>query len=106
MEKNKCNIAVIAETNNVLLFNAIGMATFIESDPVAIDKLVFDLSKNGCKVIYVSEKIYLNIPETLEKYANSSYPIILPLPVDEKSSGVGDKKIRDSVEKAIGIDIF
>ena len=102
----KVDIAVIGETNNVVLFNAVGMKTFVLSDPLEIDKKIFELYKNGCKIIYVSEKIYVSITETLEKYATLAYPIILPLPINSSSTGVGEKKIKDSVEKAIGINIF
>ena len=35
-----------------------------------------------------------------------TYPIILPLPLDNVNSGIGMKKVRENVEKAIGIDIF
>lgn len=106
MDELKSPIAVISETNNSTLFNAVGMRTFILTDPKEIDKKIFELYKAGTKIIYVSEDIYLNIGETLEKYAQQAYPIILPLPIDDDSKGVGEKKIKDSVEKAIGINIF
>ena len=68
--------------------------------------MIFKLFKEGCKIIYVTEKVYENIPETLEKYSQMTYPIILPLPLDNVNSGVGMKKIKANVEKAIGINIF
>lgn len=102
----RIDIAVISESTNSTLFSAIGMASYILKDPIQIDKKIFELYKAGCKIIYVSEKIYMNISETLEKYATLPYPIILPLPIDDKSMGIGEKKIKDSVEKAIGINIF
>lgn len=104
MEVN--NIAAIATTNNVTIFNSVGIKTYIKEDLNEIDKLIYELSKNGCKIVYISEELYLKIPNTLSKYANVPYPIIIPLPIDNKSSGVGDEKIRKSVEKAIGINIF
>ena len=103
---NKDSIAVISKTPNSSIFRSVGMKAYVLTDPVEIDKLIFNLSKEGCKIIYLSEEIYLSIPETLEKYSKSAYPIILPLPIDSESTGVGDKKIKDSVEKAIGINIF
>ena len=51
-------------------------------------------------------KIYEAIPETLDKYSKSPFPIIIPIPEGIDSKGVGLKKIKDNVEKAIGIDIF
>ena len=41
----KVDIAVIGETNNVVLFNAVGMKTFVLSDPLEIDKKIFELYK-------------------------------------------------------------
>ncbi len=103
---DKSSIACIGETKNVNLFNALGIKTFILSDLKEVDTTIYHLSKDGIKIIYVSENIYSSIPEVLEKYANKTYPIILPIPLDEASNGVGLKKIKDNVEKAIGIDIF
>ena len=44
--------------------------------------------------------------ETLEKYKDKTFPIIIPIPSQKGSKGVGMKKIRDNVEKAIGMDIL
>lgn len=99
-------IAIIAKTSNVTIFNSIGMDTYIISDIQAVDKKIFELASAGCKIVYISENIYVDIEETLDKYKDVPYPIILPLPIDEKSLGIGEKKIKDSVEKAIGINIF
>ena len=43
---------------------------------------------------------------TLEKYAKSAFPIIIPIPSLAGSTGVGVKKVRSNVEKAIGMDIL
>lgn len=104
MDKN--SIAIISNTPNSSIFRSVGMKTFVLTDLEEIDKTIFRLSKEGCKIIYLSEQIYLSIPETLEKYSQVAYPIILPLPIDSESTGVGEAKIKDSVEKAIGINIF
>lgn len=100
------SIAVIGETKNVNLFNSLGIKSYISQDVKEIDTLIYHLAKDGVKIIYVSENIYSNITDTLEKYAQKAYPIILPLPLDADPTGIGIKKIKDNVEKAIGIDIF
>lgn len=103
-EKN--DISAIAFSDNINILNAVGIKTNVIKDIKEADEIIFELSKSGTKIIYVSEEIYTQIPKTLEKYAHLAYPIILPLPFDGPSKGVGDKKIRASVEKAIGINIF
>lgn len=102
----RTDIAAIGKEDTVALFNAVGVTTYYTDNPDEIDQIIFKLSKANCKIIFVSEKVYSIIPETLEKYATSAYPIILPIPLDETSDGLGLKRIRQNVEKAIGINIF
>ena len=100
------SIAAIATDERVAIYNCVGFKTYFSKDIHEIDKMIFKLYKEGCKIIFVTEEIYQSIPETLEKYSQMTYPIILPLPLDDVNSGVGMKKIKANVEKAIGIDIF
>ena len=102
----KVSIAAICTDESVTIYNCVGFKTYFSKDLKDIDKKIFSLYKDGCKIIYVTEYIYENIPETLEKYSQMTYPIILPLPLDNVNSGIGLKKIKANVEKAIGIDIF
>lgn len=102
----KVSIAAIGNDESIVIYNCVGFKTFFSNDIQEIDKMIFSLYKEGCKIIYVTEKIYESIPETLEKYQHMTYPIILPLPLDNENSGVGMKKVKANVEKAIGIDIF
>ncbi len=105
MEKN-IDIAIIGSKDSIFLFNAIGIRTYITSTPFEADKKILELVNNNCKIIYLTEDVYLSIPETIEKYKSNSFPIIIPLPVGEENLNVGRNKIRQNVEKAIGIDIF
>ncbi|HHZ11320.1 MAG TPA: V-type ATP synthase subunit F [Acholeplasmataceae bacterium] len=100
------NIAAIGTDDTILLFNAVGIKTFIVKDAAAAERTVFELANQRCRIIYLSEELYTQIPETLEKYKSSAYPILIPIPTKEKSEGVGLEKIRENVEKAIGFDIF
>lgn len=100
------NIAAIGSDESIMIYNSVGFKTFYSTNIDDIDKEIFKLYKEGCKIIYVTEQIYLSIEETRQKYSQMAYPIILPLPLDNVNSGVGTKKIKENVEKAIGIDIF
>ncbi|MFY9421485.1 MAG: V-type ATP synthase subunit F [Bacilli bacterium] len=103
--QEQVKIAAIGSDDTVLLFNAVGIKTYVLESPAAAERVIFELANQRCLIIYVSEDLYLEIPETLEKY-KSAYPIIIPIPTEEKSQGVGLKKIRENIEKAIGFDIF
>jgi V/A-type H+-transporting ATPase subunit F len=104
--EEKIEIAAIGSQDTIVLFNAIGISTYFTSDLQEVDKIIFELVNKQCKIIYISEEIYESIPETLEKYKQTAFPIIIPIPTGDESKGVGLAKIKDNVEKAIGIDIF
>lgn len=104
--KEKNEVAAIGSSDVIILFNAVGIRTFLADDPVQVDKIIFDLANDNYKIIYVSEEIYEVIPETLEKYKNITFPIIIPIPTTEEGKGIGLQKIKKNVEKAIGFDIF
>lgn len=103
-ELNK--ICAIGENNNVSVFKGIGVNTLVSNDIDEIDKYIFNMVKDGCKIIFMSEKLYKKISEILDKYKHKPFPMIIPIPVNEESEGVGIEKIRKNVEKAIGFDIF
>lgn len=102
----KIGVAALGTDESIAIYNSVGFKTYFSTDYQKIDKMIYNLYKEGCKIIFVTEKIYENIPETLEKYSQMTYPIILPLPLDNVNGGVGMRKIKENVEKAIGINIF
>lgn len=99
-------LAAIGNDESITIYNSVGFKTFFSNSVDEIDKEIFRLYKSGCKIIFVTEKVYESITETREKYSQMTYPIILPLPLDNVNSGIGMKKVKENVEKAIGIDIF
>lgn len=102
----KVSIAAIGDKDTIVLFNAIGVRTFISDNPSEIERIIYRLEKDNCKIIYIAEELYKSIPETIEKYSYDPFPIIIPIPITDHSLGIGAKTIKNNVEKAIGIDIF
>lgn len=104
--ENKNEVAAIGNSDVIILFNAVGIRTFLADDPAHVDRIIFELANENYKIIYVSEEIYEVIPDVIEKYENRTFPMIIPIPTTETSKGIGMKKIKENVEKAIGFDIF
>jgi len=102
----KTEVAAIGTDESILIFNAVGIRTFMTKSMTEADQIIFQLANQKFKIIYVSEGIYSNIPETILKYQSQTFPVIIPIPTKEGSQNVGLKKIQENVEKAIGINIF
>ncbi len=98
--------AAVGERSSVILFSAAGVYTKEVTTPEQAEKAVASLVKDGYKIIFLSEKLALSMPETLEKYRAAAFPLILPVPDRSGSSGYGMANIRKNMEKAIGTDIL
>ena len=46
------------------------------------------------------------IPETISSFMLHPFPILIPIPLTDVDLNVGKDKIKENVEKAIGINIF
>ena len=104
MSSNK--IAAVGDRASVIIFNTAGIATYAVSDSKEAEKKVRTLATEGYKIIFISEKYTDDLADILEKYRESAYPSIIPIPDRSGTMGVGLKKIKDNMEKAIGTDIF
>jgi V/A-type H+-transporting ATPase subunit F len=99
-------IAIVGSDDAIQLFNAVGIRAFPAKTAQDADKIISRLANKQCKIIYVTETIYEEIAETIERYRQQAFPILIPIPSGTTSKGIGLKKIQDNVENAIGIDIF
>ena len=67
--RENISIAAIGTSDSVILFNSIGVKTYVIVKVEEVDRIVFELYKSGCKIIYFDEEIYDNISDVIEKYA-------------------------------------
>ncbi|MDO4568300.1 MAG: V-type ATP synthase subunit F [Clostridia bacterium] len=103
---SKGNIAIIGDRDSVLLFRAIGLSVYPESDALEASKCIARLAREGCKVIFVTEPLFVACAETIDKYRAEAYPAIIPIPDGSGASGVALANLKANVEKAIGADIL
>ena len=104
MEKRK--IAVIGDPSSVMIFKAIGLDVFYEERKNRIEKRIHSLAGQGYAVIYITEKAAVLAQEAIELYATATFPAIIPIPSSEGVLGIGMKKLKSNVEKAVGADIL
>ena len=64
------------------------------------------LAREQYVVVFLVDDLYRDNLELVEE-VNESYSMsIIPIPGIKGSTGIGIKSIRDSVERAVGMDIF
>ena len=57
-------------------------------------------------VIYITEEAAQLVPEAIDYYTTATFPAIIPIPSAKGSLGLGMKRLKGNVEKAVGADIL
>lgn len=99
-------IGVIGDRDSVLLFKAVGLDVFFEEDGERANRTLHRLAREGYAAVFVTEKLFPACAETIAEYEGQPYPAILPIPNNQGSQGLGDRILRQNVEKAVGMDIL
>ena len=99
-------VAVVGDKDSVLPFMALGLEVFSVSGSDEAKKTVDTLAYNNYGVIFITEQAAAPIPETIERYNKMITPSIILIPGNKGSLGIGKKRIKDNVQKAIGINIL
>jgi V/A-type H+-transporting ATPase subunit F len=101
-------IGVVGDRDSILCYKAFGMDIFpaSESEPEESRKIVDQLAKESYGVIFVTEQIADTIGETIDRYNKTILPAVILIPGVKGSLGIGSARIRDNVEKAVGMNIL
>lgn len=99
-------IGVVGDKDSVLAFKAIGIDVYPVIEEEEARKTVDKMALNKYAVIFVTEQVAKGIEETIERYNRETLPAIILIPSNQGSLDIGIQRIRDNVEKAIGVNIL
>lgn len=102
----KRKIAVIGDPSSVMIYKAVGFDVFYETEKTKIEQRIHQLADAGYVIIYITETAAELVQEVINIYATATFPAIIPIPAGTKSLGLGMKRIKSNVEKAVGADIL
>jgi len=99
-------VGVVGDKDSILAFKALGIDVYpvieVEEAKKAIDKMAL----SNYAVIFVTEQIAQHLDETIERYNRQMIPAIILIPSNQGSLNIGMQRIRDNVEKAVGVNIL
>lgn len=99
-------IGVIGDKDSVLGFKAIGLYVFPVATTEQAENTLKKLAKDDFAVILITEQVAMQIPETINRYKTTPFPVVIPIPNNSGSTGFGIRNVKADVEKAIGADII
>ena len=99
-------IAVIGDKDSVLAFRALGVHVFTAIEGNDARRIIDKLAKEGYGIIFVTEQLAQEIPETIQRYNNEVIPAVILIPSNRGSLNIGLENINKNVEKAVGSNIL
>jgi Archaeal/vacuolar-type H+-ATPase subunit F len=101
-------IGVVGDKDSVLCFKAFGMDVYsvVEDNHEENRKVIDRLAREGYGLIFITEQIAQHIGETIDRYDKERTPAIILIPSNTGSLGIGLARIRNNVEKAVGMNIL
>ena len=99
-------IAVIGDKDSVLAFKILGVDVFITLDAQETRKTIDRIVKENYGIIFVTEQLAKDIPETIKRYNSEIIPAVILIPSNKGSLNIGLANIDKNVEKAIGSKIM
>ncbi len=98
-------IAVIGDKESILVFSAVGMDIYPAYEEEDVKKIIPKLIEENYAIIYITENIAIKAEKYLSKFEENSIPSIVSIPSITGSMQYGEKRIKDMIQKAVGIEI-
>jgi V/A-type H+/Na+-transporting ATPase subunit F len=99
-------IGVVGDKDSVLAFKAIGIDVYPVLEVEEARKAIDRMAVNNYAVIFVTEQLAKDLEETIERYNRVMLPAIILIPSNQGSLNIGIQRIKDNVEKAVGVNIL
>ena len=99
-------IAVIGDKDSVLAFKVLGLEVFTVIDSQEARKRIDEIAKQEYGIIFITEQLAKEIPDTIQRYYRELVPAIILIPNNKGSLNIGLENINRNVEKAIGSNIL
>lgn len=99
-------VAVIGDKDSVLAFRALGVEVFTAIDSLEARRIIDRIAKEEYGIIFITEQLAKDIPDTIERYNNEVIPAVILIPSNRGSLNIGLDNINKNVEKAVGSNIL
>ena len=99
-------VAVMGDRDSMIGYRAVGMTVVAIEDPADAAPAIEQLIQARYAVIFITEALAETNEAYLKTLRNISLPAIIPIPSMQGSTGLGMRQIKESVRRAVGIDLF
>jgi len=99
------DIAYIGDRDTVWPFKAFGTEVFFFDKHESLPQLVSKVLERNFKIIFVTEDVYDLARESIDRFAEEAIPTFAIIPSVRGNRGMAMQMIRDSVRRAMGVEL-
>lgn len=99
-------VAVMGDVDSVLAFKALGLDVFTPYEKDDIQHTLDRLAKENYGIIYITEQLAVQIPDTIQRYTTKMIPAVILIPSNQGTLHIGLDRINEQVERAVGSNIL
>jgi V/A-type H+-transporting ATPase subunit F len=99
-------IGVIGDRDSVIGFRALSMTVLETADPSEAARYLHDLVRENFAVIFITEVLAEGNREYLQALRSQKLPAVIPIPSLTGTTGLGMRQVRESVRRAVGMDLL
>ncbi|MEW5783563.1 MAG: V-type ATP synthase subunit F [Bacillota bacterium] len=99
-------LAVIGDKDSILGFKTLGVAAFPVTGTDTALSVLKRLAADDYGVIMITEELAQGLGDVIDELNKRFLPAVVLIPNSKGSLGLGMRKIKENVEKAIGADIL
>lgn len=106
--KSKGFMVAMGSYGCVLPFQAIGFESVVLTDDNmnSVPQLVAGFAKEECAILFMEETVFQRFIKDVNEINEKTALAVVPIPDQTGSRGIGFNSVRQSVERAVGMDIF
>ena len=99
-------MAVMGDTESIKGFAAVGLDIYPCDDPHEAVRRFRSLTGGEYGVIYITEAIFSLLDKEIRKLDEQPLPAVIPIPGLTGDTGIGVRRLSESVERAVGSDLI
>lgn len=99
-------VGVIGDRDSIIGFRALSMTVLEAANAAEAAQHLHDLLKEDFAVIFITEDLAEGNQELLQTIRSQKLPAIIPIPSLTGTTGLGMRQVRESVRRAVGMDLL
>ncbi len=99
-------IAVMGDRDSIYGFASVGLDIYPVDAETSVIRKIRTLVEANYAIIYMTEALFEQLGDDLAQFNAQPLPAIIPIPGVSGNTGIGIRRVKKSVEKAVGSDII